>query len=58
MRPRDRCPLESLTVLLRAAHEDGLVDGLVGHLAAHHPGVEATVVGPTGRGPALVLGLD
>ncbi|NUU16449.1 DAK2 domain-containing protein [Cellulomonas humilata] len=51
-------PAESLTVLLQGAPGDGLVDGLVDHLAAHHPGVEATVVGPTGRGPALVLGLD
>ncbi|KQY47550.1 DAK2 domain-containing protein [Cellulomonas sp. Root137] len=51
-------PAESLTVLLQEAPGDGLVDGLVDHLAAHHPGVEATVVGPTGHGPALVLGLD
>ena len=51
-------PAESLTVLLHEAPDDGLVDGLVEHLAAHHPGVEATVVGPTGHGPALVLGLD
>ena len=35
-----------------------LVDALAAHLAAHHPGVEPTVVGPTGHGPALVIGLD
>jgi dihydroxyacetone kinase-like predicted kinase len=51
-------PAESLTVLLRDAPDEDLVDGLVAHLAAHHPAVEATVVGPTGHGPALVLGLD
>jgi hypothetical protein len=51
-------PAESLTVLLQDASDAALVDDLVDHLAAHHPGVEATVVGPTGRGPALVLGLD
>jgi hypothetical protein len=49
---------ESVTVLLRDAPDDDLVDGLVAHLAEHHPGVEATVVGPTGHGPALVMGLD
>ncbi|MET0789717.1 MAG: DAK2 domain-containing protein [Cellulomonas sp.] len=49
---------ESLTVLVRGAPDDHLVDGLVAHLAAHHPGVEATVVGPTGHGPALVIGVD
>ncbi|MBO3101334.1 DAK2 domain-containing protein [Cellulomonas fengjieae] len=49
---------ESLTVLLQDTAHDGIVDGIVAHLAAHHPGVEATVVGPTGHGPALVLGLD
>ncbi|MEZ0449788.1 hypothetical protein, partial [Cellulomonas sp. ICMP 17802] len=51
-------PAESLTVLLRDAEPDGLVDGLMDHLATRHPGVEATVVGPTGHGPALVIGLD
>jgi hypothetical protein len=51
-------PAESLTVLLKQAPGDGLVEDLVAHLAAHHPGIEATVVGPTGQGPVLVLGLD
>ena len=51
-------PAESLTVLGRDAPDEKLVDALVAHLAAHHPGVEATVLGPTGHGPALVLGLD
>ena len=51
-------PGESLTVLGRDAPDGELLDALVAHLAAHHPGVEATVVGPTGHGPALVLGLD
>ncbi|KQY24646.1 hypothetical protein ASD16_03790 [Cellulomonas sp. Root485] len=51
-------PGESLTVLGRDAPDGELLDALVAYLAAHHPGVEATVVGPTGHGPALVLGLD
>ncbi|WP_456845625.1 DAK2 domain-containing protein [Cellulomonas sp. P5_C6] len=51
-------PAESLTLLVRDVTGDGLVDAVVEHLAAHHPGVEATAVGPTGHGPALVLGLD
>ena len=49
---------ESLTVLVRDAAGDGMVADLAAHLAANHPTVEVTVVGPTGRGPALVLGLD
>ena len=32
-------------------------DGIA-HLATRHPGIEPTVVGPTGHGPALVIGLD
>ncbi|GEK21578.1 DAK2 domain-containing protein [Cellulomonas xylanilytica] len=55
--PRE-VPAESLTVLARDASDDELLDVLVAHLAQHHPGVEATMVGPTGHGPALVLGLD
>lgn len=51
-------PAESLTLLWRDAPDDELLDALVAHLAVHHPGVEATAVGPTGHGPALVLGLD
>ncbi|GEL97721.1 DAK2 domain-containing protein [Cellulomonas terrae] len=51
-------PAESLTILWRDAPDDELLDAVVAHLAAHHPGVEATAVGPTGHGPALVLGLD
>ena len=51
-------PAESLTVLGRDAPDGELLDALVAHLATHHPGIEATVVGPTGHGPALVLGLD
>ncbi|MDQ0373312.1 DAK2 domain-containing protein [Cellulomonas humilata] len=51
-------PAESLTVLGRDAPDGALLDALVAHLATHHPGIEATVVGPTGHGPALVLGLD
>ncbi|WP_456787988.1 DAK2 domain-containing protein [Cellulomonas sp. P5_C5] len=51
-------PGESLTMLWRDAPDDGVLDAVVAHLAAHHPGVEATAVGPTGHGPALVLGLD
>lgn len=51
-------PAESLTMLWRDAPDDELLDAVVAHLAAHHPGVEATAVGPTGHGPALVLGLD
>ncbi|KQS99833.1 DAK2 domain-containing protein [Cellulomonas sp. Leaf395] len=49
---------ESLTVLGRDTSDGELLDALVAHLAAHHPSLEATVVGPTGHGPALVLGLD
>jgi len=49
---------ESLTVLGRDAPDGELLDALVAHLATHHPAVEATMVGPTGHGPALVLGLD
>ncbi len=49
-------PVESLTVLLRDA--GWTVDELAGYLAEHHPGVEPTVVGPTGRGPAVLIGLD
>jgi hypothetical protein len=51
-------PAESLTVLGRDAPDEELLDAIVAHLAEHHPGVEATVVGPAGHGPALVLGLD
>ena len=51
-------PAESLTVLVRDAPDGALVDGLLAHLAGRHPGVETTVVGPTGHGPALVIGLD
>ena len=51
-------PAESLTVLARDVGDEDLLDALVAHLAAHHPGIEATVVGSTGHGPALVLGLD
>lgn len=51
-------PAESLTVLGHDAPDEELLDALVAHVAAHHPGVEVTVVGPTGHGPALVLGLD
>lgn len=55
---RRDAPAESLTVLLRDEPDDGLVDGILAHLATRHPGVEPTVVGPTGHGPALVIGLD
>jgi len=51
-------PAESLTVLGRDTPDDALVDALAAHLEAHHPGIEATVVGPTGHGPAVLLGLD
>ena len=34
------------------------LDELAAYLAEHHPGVEPTVVGPTGRGPAVLIGLD
>ncbi|WP_162243338.1 DAK2 domain-containing protein [Cellulomonas sp. Leaf334] len=51
-------PAESLTMLWRDAPDDELLDAVVAHLATHHPGVEVTAVGPTGHGPALVLGLD
>ncbi len=51
-------PAESLTVLLRDAADAGLVDALTDRLATGHPAVEVTAVGPTGHGPALVLGLD
>jgi hypothetical protein len=49
-------PVESLTVLVR--DPGPTLDGLAAYLAEHHPGVEATVVGPTGRGPAVLIGLD
>ncbi|WP_426592693.1 DAK2 domain-containing protein [Cellulomonas sp. McL0617] len=49
-------PVESLTVLLRDAGPT--LDDLAGYLAEHHEGVEPIVVGPTGRGPAVLIGLD
>lgn len=49
-------PVESLTVLLRDPGE--LLDELAAFLAEHQLGVEPTVVGPTGRGPAVLIGLD
>ncbi|WP_231505254.1 DAK2 domain-containing protein [Cellulomonas sp. URHE0023] len=49
-------PVESLTVLVRDPGQ--ALDGLTDYLAEHHPGVEPTVVGPTGRGPAVQIGLD
>lgn len=49
-------PVESLTVLLRDPGAE--LDELAAYLAEHHPGVEPTVVGPTGRGPAVLIGLD
>ncbi len=47
---------ESLTVLLRDAGAP--LDGLAAYLAEHRPGLETTVVGPTGRGAAVLIGLD
>ena len=49
-------PVESLTVLVRDAGRT--LDALSAYLADHHPDVEPTVVGPTGRGPAVLIGLD
>ena len=51
-------PAESLTVLVQDVPDDDLLAELTAYLEDHHPGVEATVVGPTGQGPSLVLGLD
>ena len=49
---------ESLTVVVRDAPSELLLAELTAYLAAHHPGVEPTLVGPTGHGPAALVGLD
>ncbi|MGY4643051.1 DAK2 domain-containing protein [Cellulomonas sp. URHB0016] len=48
----------SLTVVHRDTVEPATVDALVALLAARTDGVEPVLVGPTGQGPAFLVGLD
>jgi dihydroxyacetone kinase-like predicted kinase len=53
---RDAPDAEAVTVLHRAPLDDGVTDGVAA--AAEARGLEVTFVGPTGRGPAVTVGLD
>jgi hypothetical protein len=53
---RDAPDAEAVTVLHRAPLDDGVADGVAA--AAEARGLEVTFVGPTGRGPAVTVGLD